>query len=187
MHHPEAEHGKDAVKAAERILKEGNTFNAESVIDAAEEIVATAGDRSQVVEVDLSPQMLEFLSSIYCEQNILDQDEYTSGLVIENLNPSVPLENASAILFDKFARLNQLSDRFPGKTPLSRREIDLIKEHIAYLISDLQKRGDFVRLKIFTKLSKKLHKEFAKAENHRDPQQDDRIEGTVVLEPPIID
>ncbi len=185
MFHPESEHEHDAVAAAEKILKEDRLFNAESVLSAAREIISTADGDSEMLDVDLTAEMLEFLSSIYVEQYIIDQDIRRSGFDLESFSPIAPLENASATLSEKFATLNQLAGRFPGKTQLSRREIDLIRDQLASLVADLQKKGDFAKSKIFTKLAKSLNKEFTRAEKNLIPQDSGQFEGEVVLESPI--
>lgn len=185
MFHPESEHEHDAVSAAERILREDRLLNAESVINAASEIIATTNDDSQVLDIDLSADMLEFLSSVFVEQHIIDQVTNGSNFDLESFSPLASLENASATLSEKFATLNQLSGRFPGKTQLSRREVNLIREQLVGLISDLQKNGDLIRLKIFTKLAKSLNKEFAKAEKKLIARDRRQIEGEVVLESPM--
>ncbi len=185
MFHLESEHEHDAVAAAERILQEDRLFNAEAVIDAASEIIGTSRGDSQVLDVDLSAEMLEFLSSVFVEQRIVDQDTSRTNIDIESFSPLAPLENASATLSEKFATLNQLFGRFPGKTQLSRREVNLIREQLVGLISDLQKNGDFAKSKIFTKLAKSLNKEFTKAEKNLITQDRGQIEGEVVLEIPI--
>ncbi len=177
MFHLESDPKKTAVDAAEQILHDASVFNEENVVAAAEAIINAPAPESRMLDVGLTPEMVEFLSSIFSEQSQADSElnqipKEEAGDVPANMQ-----EGITATLSAKFDTLNQLAERFPGQTQLSIREIQLIRSHLAELMASLKQQDNRAQLKLFDKIAKSIDKVFIRAETSAD--RNSPLEGVV--------
>lgn len=177
MHRFESDSQKAAVNAAEQILHDANAFNEESVVSAAEAIIKSPSAESRMVNVGLTPEMVEFLSSIFSEQS---QAELESPQIPQEADRDIPpsiQEGVISTLSVKFATLNQLAERFPGQVQLSVREISLIRSQLTELIARLKQQGYLSQLKLFKGMCVSINKTLDQAEiNIHKPELEGEIE-----------
>ena len=182
MFRPEDLNPAEAIAAAERILKDDRAFNGNTVVSAAEEVIDDFSKDSSAINVDLNAEMIEFLSSVCAEENLLENQSPEGENVLENVGTLAAEESASATLLSKFETITRLYERFPGTTRLTLREIRLINEQLLKVISELKEIGDKTRLKRYRGLYRSLNGAFLQAAEKDTVIKNDLIEGIIDLE-----
>lgn len=181
MHHSERLSPRQVVKEAEAILKEDRDFTGLNAVSAAEEIVGNFKSESPILEVDLQPETLEFLSTVYAEQAISEQsrsESLNTNEAAELPDPTIG-EGIAAVLFSKLETIRSLQTRFPGATRLTLREARVIVRDLSNTIAALKKSGDIEQLKMYRNFYRTIKNVFNEAIKKSPEVDQAELEGVI--------